>query len=487
MTKEQYRKANGTVFKVVNIVLIYFICSVVLVMLANPDEITTATWVQVIGAVLGVVILWIGFFAGREKKMGGVIMLAAVTVVYALIVILNPNVLVFAYLFPPLFAAMAYLNQRIIISGNLIALAANVIRLVMDYNKTKELTLTLLIPVLTIGLAGAASVMIIRLLMSFNEENMAVITEAAKKQEQSNKNMTIVAENIMKHFDGAMEMLNNLNESINTSNFAMSNIAESTESTAEAIQKQAAMCAHIQQNTDRAESGTRAMIEASTRTDETVEEGAGVVKELKQQAHIVEEASSVTVEVIERLTTKVEEVENFVGSILSISNQTNLLALNASIEAARAGEAGKGFAVVAEEIRQLSEQTKEASNKITNIIDELNVDTKRANESIENSVASVTRQNELIEDTRERFEKVDAEVRELTENIVNTEQIMKEILDSTGVISDNISHLSATSEEVAASSLEGLRTSEATVGDMKKCKDILEAIYELAQDLKASI
>ena len=93
----------------------------------------------------------------------------------------------------------------------------------------------------------------------------------------------------------------------------------------------------------------------------------------------------------------------------------------------------------------------------------------------------------MIENTRERFAKVNQEVGELAEIILNTEQTVQGILGSTGVISDNISHLSATAEEVAASSTEGLKTSETTVNDMDKCKEILEEIYQIAQRLKESI
>ena len=191
--------------------------------------------------------------------------------------------------------------------------------------------------------------------------------------------------------------------------------------------------------------------------------------------------------VIKSLTAKVEEVTSFVESIINISYQTYLLALNASIEAARAGEAGKGFAVVADEIRQLSEQTKDASANITEIINKLNEDTRRANESIENSVSSVEKQNELIDDTRDKFNAMGEAVELLMKDINVAEESIKKILDSTTVISDNITHLSATGEEVAASSTEGLRMADTTVESMAKCKKVLENIYMLADDLKNSV
>lgn len=64
----------------------------------------------------------------------------------------------------------------------------------------------------------------------------------------------------------------------------------------------------------------------------------------------------------------VEEIKIMTNSILKISNETNLLALNASIEAARAGKDGKGFSVIAEEVRQLSEDTKESTLRISEVV-----------------------------------------------------------------------------------------------------------------------
>ncbi|MCH5254001.1 MAG: chemotaxis protein [Lachnospiraceae bacterium] len=482
MTEQQYKRANTAIFPVILIIMGYIAVTMVLAATVGGTG-TWKIWVQFVAALLAIIIMIVAFITCRATKKCGLISLSSATMVYVVVSLLNSTTDTWSYAIPVLFATMVFLNKKMIIFGNSVMLGATAIRtvimLVTNYDEAGSLVLALAV----LGLVAFSSIRVVSLLIRFNEENIASITEAAEKQEESNKKMVAVAENITTNFDSAMSMLDNLKSSIDTNNFSMGNIVDSTESTAEAIQIQVTMCTEIQDNMDKAEEGTRRMLEVSKSANEMVSEGTDVVRDLKEQAQNVEEASNITVEVIESLTDKVEKVQNFVGDILSISNQTNLLALNASIEAARAGEAGKGFAVVAEEIRHLSEQTKEASNNITNIIGELNEDTKRANESIENSVASVKKQNELIENTREKFERVDEEVTELASHIQNFEQIINDITASTNTISDNISQLSATSEEVAASSTESMSTFEKTATDMTNTKEILESIYVLAQDL----
>lgn len=488
MTENQYQRANRMVLITILIVFGFIAGTVLAALGVSKGQNATKMIIQIITALVVMAASIVTYIMKKKTHTCEVILSVNIAIGYVIIVLLNSTDIAWTYGIPMVISVMVYLNKRLMYCANGLVIVANIVRLIKDFDiNNSELLSSRISAILVIILVTIISINIVNILIQFFGEKVSQIQEAAAKQNESNAKMTAVADNISAEFEKAMTMLNELEESIDISHNSMGDIADSTESTAEAIQRQAIMCSEIQENTDMAEKEINQMISASDQTDESVNNSKEVVDQLKEQAKNVQDASNIIVDVISGLTEKVDDVQSFVGDIVNISARTNLLALNASIEAARAGEAGKGFAVVAEEIRQLSEQTKKASESITNIIQKLNEDTRKANESINESVLSVEKQNELIKETEKTFVEVGNTVDVLMSSIHVAEQSINKILDSTSVISDNISHLSATGEEVAAASAEGIKVSDSTVEGMKKCKVILNNIYELANELKASV
>jgi len=94
-----------------------------------------------------------------------------------------------------------------------------------------------------------------------------------------------------------------------------------------------------------------------------------------QRAVAAVNASTERMKKLDQSSTKIGEV---VELITKIAQQTNLLALNATIEAARAGDAGKGFAVVANEVKDLANETSDATSDIAAQVEAIRADAQSA-------------------------------------------------------------------------------------------------------------
>ncbi len=196
-------------------------------------------------------------------------------------------------------------------------------------------------------------------------------------------------------------------------------------------------------------------------------------------------------DVIKNLGTSSEEIGNIIGLIEGIAEQTNLLALNAAIEAARAGEAGRGFSVVADEIRNLAEESSEATEKIAYLIQGIKNNIDKVVMEMDQNINAVDKTEESIKNDRQVFEVINTialSLRKLIHDISDNVDVMAE---SSKQIETNIDSIAVTSEEfaqsseeVAASSEEQIASTEEIVGSSKQLAQMAEELYRIITRFK---
>ena len=159
-----------------------------------------------------------------------------------------------------------------------------------------------------------------------------------------------------------------------------------------------------------------------------VAEAAGVARDDSQSGSALIEEGSAAMEAITEafaavgssisdVEAKSSHVEEAVGLIAGIAEQTNLLALNAAIEAARAGEAGRGFAVVAEEVKSLADESRRATDRISEIVTSMKAGVGGAVESASAGQEAVGRGSEKIAEASGAFDAISGGVTAIDERV----------------------------------------------------------------------
>jgi methyl-accepting chemotaxis protein len=138
--------------------------------------------------------------------------------------------------------------------------------------------------------------------------------------------------------------------------------------------------------------------EISLETERLSSNGESVILQAIEKMHALSGSVGESSQQVQQLGEKTSQITSIVNTIREIADQTNLLALNAAIEAARAGESGRGFAVVADEVRKLSERTSSSTTKISEMIVNIQTESRTVMGCMASSLAEVEQGVQLAND-----------------------------------------------------------------------------------------
>lgn len=373
------------------------------------------------------------------------------------------------------------------------------------------LIISILAAVIGIGIA-----LFISRLISFP---IITLTQSAKELSQGNlaiqdvqvKNRDEIGE-LALSFN---EMKHNLRDLINKINTSSEQVAASSEelfaSSEQSSQATNQAAASMEEVAGGAENQMRGMDETKRAIEEnaiavqriaeltsTISGSAGVVLEEAQQGNEVIERTikqmqtiRATVDdsaaVIRTLGESSQEIGQIVAAITQIAEQTNLLSLNAAIEAARAGEHGKGFAVVADEVRKLAEQSRQSTEQISCLIEEIQKNTSRAVHVMEKGTKEVENGSVVVNEAGQAFQRILHSVQQAAGEMQEVSAATEEVSASTEEITATVEQLAQVSAEIAGSTQSVAASAEEQLASMEEITASADALSQLAQELQHEV
>ncbi|MGE7622091.1 methyl-accepting chemotaxis protein [Viridibacillus sp. NPDC096237] len=315
---------------------------------------------------------------------------------------------------------------------------------------------------------------------------------------RSNDEIRALAVAFQSMLENLRKMVNSIDQNFQSTNKTVLDLSKETENAASQAEAVALTIAHISK-------GAESSAVSIQQTAEALEDVRVIAKEVNGRAELSSQHSermmnelTFTTKKIENLVSGIKQivsgnkdalgnihqlesnakqVERIIQLVGDIAAQTNLLALNASIEAARAGEHGKGFAVVAEEVRQLADQSAEAVQGITGLIQTMQSDVHNVVEQMTSQVAFAVKEVEKVSETTNAVEGMTSIVHEMADSVVEISQFVEKQMH-------NIETTAHQSQEVAAIAQETSAGAQEVRSVTEEQARSIEEIDQLSKHLK---
>ena len=289
-------------------------------------------------------------------------------------------------------------------------------------------------------------------------------------------------------------VVNEVRESVMTSNSSVSDLSALTEELSATMQEMSDNAALINSNTESVAGEVNQIAERTTEINNYTKEMKGHADSMESAARSNMESTGTKVnEILEVLNRAIEDsnsvnqVNSLTDDILNIASQTNLLALNASIEAARAGENGKGFAVVAEQIRELADQSRESTEHISEIVNGLIANSNTSVEITKKVSEAFEKQDEKIKDTESVFGTLNSEIKRVGSAIDEIDREVSDLDEHKNVIAEGVENLAQFAQENAESGRVTKENMDNLGKVMQQCKISTKKIGSVSEKLVEKI
>ena len=271
------------------------------------------------------------------------------------------------------------------------------------------------------------------------------------------------------------EMSINVQNMVKSTQMQSSNVSETSASIDE-------MVASIQRVADTA----KVLLDISQRSRDEVHSGITTMEKATDGLNRINSAIVSSAEIISVLGQRADDIGKIIEVIDDLAEQTNLLALNAAIEAARAGEHGLGFAVVADEVRKLAEKSAQSTREISDLIQSIQKEARKAVENMEKSTNIVNEGLTLGGDLSGALKKISNVVAEVYKFAQEIGAATNEQSRGSSQIGKATTRLNELTHEINSSVEEQASGAQAVVRSMEKMRELVQRSSSGSTELAAS-
>jgi len=264
------------------------------------------------------------------------------------------------------------------------------------------------------------------------------------------------------------------------------NMVKNTQTQASSVSETSASIDQMVTSIQRVADTAKVLLDISQRSREEVHSGIQTMEKATDGLNRINVSITSSSAIIGELGERADNIGKIVEVIDDLAEQTNLLALNAAIEAARAGEHGLGFAVVADEVRKLAEKSAQSTREISELIESIQKEARKAVENMEKSTTIVNDGLQQGTDLSAALKKISTVVTEVYKFAQEIGAATNEQSHGSSQIAKATTRLNEITHEINSSVEEQASGAQAVVRAMEKMRELIQRSTSGSTELAAS-